>query len=259
MVSMDVERVRRVLSTDEPLARTMVPFAMLWLADRELRELATRALRKAAPHITGQLADALCDPDVDVEIRRRVPRLLSECPTQPVAEALLRGAEDARFEVRYECGRALLRITRANPLVIIPRRRVIAIVKLEVSFDRSVWEGQSASDLEDDVGEPTIVGRLLRDRVDRSLEHVFSLLALHLDRGSLVLAFRALHSGDERMRGTALEYLDTVLPDEIRDDVWPYLGEDRPLRRARDVSEILADLQDRSRLGPAGVAAASPV
>ncbi len=234
--------MRRVLSKDEPLARTMVPFAMLWLADKELRELATRALRRAAPHITGQLADALCNPDVDVEIRRRVPRLLSECPTQPVAEALLRGAEDARFEVRYECGRALLRITRASPLIVIPLQRVIATVKREVSFDRGVWEGQAASDLEDDVGEPTIVGRLLHDRVDRSLEHVFSLLALHLDRASLVTAFRALHSGDERLRGTALEYLDTVLPDEIRDDVWPYLGEDRPMRRARGVSEILADL-----------------
>ncbi len=85
--------------------------------------------------------------------------------------------------------------------------------------------------------------RLLRDRVDRSLEHVFTLLALHLNRESLVIAFKALHSGDQRLRGTALEYLDAVLPDEIRDDVWPYLGEDRPLRRARDAAEILADLE----------------
>ena len=194
MASMVVERVRRVLSMNRPLDRTMVAFAILWLADKDLRDLATRALRKAAPHIPGQLADSLCDPDVDVELRRRVPRLLSECPTQPVAEALLRGAEDPRFEVRYECGRALLRITRANPHLVIPLRRVIAVVKLEVSLDRGVWEGQSASDLEGDAGELTIVGRLLRDRADRSLEHVFSLLALNLDRDSLVIAFRALHA-----------------------------------------------------------------
>jgi hypothetical protein len=251
MASMVVERVRRVLSMDRPLDRTMVAFAILWLADKDLRDLATRALRKAAPHIPGQLADSLCDPDVDVELRRRVPRLLSECPTQPVAEALLRGAEDPRFEVRYECGRALLRITRANPHLVIPLRRVIAVVKLEVSLDRGVWEGQSASDLEGDAGELTIVGRLLRDRADRSLEHVFSLLALNLDRDSLVIAFRALHSGDERLRGTALEYLDTVLPDEIRDDVWPYLGERRPMHRTRDVAEILADLEHPTGTGSA--------
>ncbi len=244
MVSMEPGRVRRVLSIDAPLPRTMVPFAMLWLADKDLRELASRALRAVASHITGQLADALCDPDVDLEIRRRVPRLLATCPTQAVAEALLQGAEDARFEVRYECGRALLHITRENPHIVIPLPRILAIVKHEVSLDRNVWEGQPSPDVDDDdVGEPAIVGRLRLDRVDRSLEHVFSLLALHLDRGSLVLAFRALHSGDDRLRGTALEYLDTVLPDEIRDDVWPHLGEDRPMRRARSVAEILADLE----------------
>jgi len=85
--------------------------------------------------------------------------------------------------------------------------------------------------------------RLVQDRVDRSLEHVFNLLALQLDRDSLEIAFRALHSGDEKHRGTALEYLETVLPDEIRDAVWPYLGEEHPMRPTRKASEILADLQ----------------
>jgi hypothetical protein len=112
-----------------------------------------------------------------------------------------------------------------------------------VSLDRRVWESQPKLELDDDPGEPVLIDRLLRDRLDRSIEHVFNLLALNLDRGALAIAFKALHTGDQRLRGTALEYLETVLPNEIRDAVWPYLGEERPMRRAREVSAILADLR----------------
>jgi hypothetical protein len=229
----------------------MVAFAILRLADEQLRDAAMGALRRTAALIPGQLADALCDPGVDVHIRRRIPRLLAECPTQRVAEALLEGAEDDRFPVRYACGRALLRITSDNPLIVIPLDRIIAIVRLEASFDRGVWESQAPPEFDDEPDEPVLIDRLLRDRVDRSLEHVFTLLALKLDRGSLAIAFKALHSGDERLRGTALEYMETVLPDEVRDVVWPYLGEQRPMRRARGAAEILADLDRSAKATPA--------
>ena len=242
LTATDVERTRRTLSLERPLGRRMVAFAIQSLADKEVRDVAIRALRRT-PLITGPLADALSDRGIDSGIRRQVPRLLSESPTQQVAEALLRGTEDERFEVRYECGRALLKITKRNPLLMVPRNRVIAIVKAEVSFDRKVWESQPLPEFDDEAGEPVLIDRLLRDRLDRSLEHIFNLLALTLDRGSLAIAFKALHNTDLRLRGTALEYLETVLPHEIRDAVWPYLGEERPMRRARDVSEILADLE----------------
>jgi hypothetical protein len=249
--STDESRVRRALSGPLPLGRTMVAFAILHLADEQLRDAAMRALRRTAALIPGQLADALCDPGVDVRIRRRIPRLLSGCPTQRVADALLEGAEDDRFPVRYACGRALLRITRENPLIAIPLQRIIAIVKLEASFDHGAWESQGPPEFDDEADEPVLIDRLLRDHVDRSLEHVFALLALKLDRGSITIAFKALHSGDDGLRGTALEYLETVLPDEVRDVVWPYLGEQRPMRRAREVAEILADLDRSAKAAPA--------
>jgi hypothetical protein len=47
---------------------------------------------------------------------------------------------------------------------------------------------------------------------------------------------------DTRHRGTALEYLDTVLPAEIRELVWPLLREAAPLPSARATHELLADM-----------------
>jgi hypothetical protein len=118
------------------------------------------------------------------------------------------------------------------------------MVEREAALSKDVWESQRLPELDTEEDEaPALIDRLLRDRVDRSLEHVFMLLGLTLDRVSLRLAFKALHEKDERLRGTALEYLETVLPDEVRDAVWPFLGEERPMRAARSALDILADLR----------------
>lgn len=72
---------------------------------------------------------------------------------------------------------------------------------------------------------------LLRDRADRSLEHVFTLLALILPEEPLRLAYHGLHTADRHLRGTALEYLERVLPPKVREQLWPYLepeGDPRP-------------------------------
>jgi AAA family ATP:ADP antiporter len=238
----DVARARRVLRADAPLDAAAVAFAILLLANQELHQDAIRALRKVALPCTGQLVDALCNPDMAFDIRRRIPRVLSASTTQEAANGLLRGTEDARFEVRYACGRALLRMTGANPEIVVELERLIVIVKREVELSKEVWESQTTQFEDEDDERPALIDRLLRDRIDRSLEHVFTILAIHIDRESLRIAFKALHEEESHLRGTALEYLETVLPDEVRDAVWPFLGEDRPMRPARPAKDILADL-----------------
>jgi len=243
------ERIRSILGAEAPLAAPLIPHAILLLASGEFHLDAIRMLRKVARRATGQLADALCDSSVDFDIRRRLPRVLSAHPTQAAADALILGTQDERFEVRYECGRALLRITASEPAIVISLQTVIAIVGREVANSKEVWDSQRVPEFDDEENEsPALIDRLLRDRFDRSFEHIFSILALVLDRESIRIAFKALHQEDTRLRGTALEYLETVLPDQIRDAVWPFLGEARPMRPARPANEILADLVDAREL-----------
>ena len=78
----------------------------------------------------------------------------------------------------------------------------------------------------------------------RTLEHAFTLLSLVHEREPLELAFHALGSGDNRLRGTALEYLENILSPEIRDRLWTYLGDLREYQRsARSRSEVLEELR----------------
>jgi hypothetical protein len=45
------------------------------------------------------------------------------------------------------------------------------------------------------------------------------------------------------LQGTALEYLEGVLPAAIRQPLWPYLEDRRPAKRStRPRDEVLADL-----------------
>jgi hypothetical protein len=63
----------------------------------------------------------------------------------------------------------------------------------------------------------------LRDRANRSLEHVFSLLVTVLPREPVKVAFRVVHSEDKMLRGLALEYLNGVLPEHVRVRLWEVL------------------------------------
>jgi hypothetical protein len=76
----------------------------------------------------------------------------------------------------------------------------------------------------------------------KSLEHVFTLLSLVLPSQPLQIAFRSLHSKNSRLRGTALEYLEGVLPSEIREPLWPFLVDSRATRQAQPHDEVMANL-----------------
>jgi hypothetical protein len=69
------------------------------------------------------------------------------------------------------------------------------------------------------------------------------LLSLVLPTEPLQIAFRGLHTDDPTLKGTALEYLEGVLPGRIREALWPYLEDPRPANRAaRAREDILQDL-----------------
>ena len=79
---------------------------------------------------------------------------------------------------------------------------------------------------------------------DRALDHVFTLLGLALAAEPVELARRALSTSDVRLRGTALEYLEHVVPEPIRTGIWPYLqaGRAQGQARKRSASEIVEEL-----------------
>jgi hypothetical protein len=165
-------------------------------------------------------------------------------PTPLAARALFEGLRDKRFEVRFQCGRALARQQDAGlplPVTTVELERVILE---EVAVDRRVWESRRLLEAPDSGDGSIFVDQAVADRANRSLEHVFTLLSLVLPRDPLRIAFRGLHAGDPGLRGTALEYLESVLPSAVRVSLWPFLepmGLPHPTS-GRSREEILAAL-----------------
>ena len=113
----------------------------------------------------------------------------------------------------------------------VDRARVLALIDREVAVDRGVWESRRLLDATEDDDESPVLDQALRDRADRSLEHVFTMLSLILPAQPLRVAFRGLFTDDTLLRGTALEYLESALPEDLRRKLWPFL--ETPIHRGR--------------------------
>jgi len=216
LYSRDPERIGRVLRRGETLDPRLVPHVIPLLARDDLFPHVVAALRGAAPRSTGQLLDALLDPALDAVVRRRIPRVLRATPTQRAADGLLQGLRDERFDIRYRCAQALVKLRAQNPALRLPRQEIIGAALREIETGR---------------------------QGGRSLDHVFSILSLLLEREPLVIALRVLRADDPALRGTALEYLDNVLPDPVREKLWPQLGSpERPAPSGLSIEEIRDNL-----------------
>jgi AAA family ATP:ADP antiporter len=225
-----------------PLNDDQVETVIQLLAWNDAAPDAIRALSDVAGSHTRVLLRHLLDPDEDFAIRRRLVNALAACRTVEVFSGVFDALQDRRFEVRYRAGRALIPMAEGIPGLRVDRERVFGLVQSEMAVDRGIWETRQLIDLPDDEPSP-MEADLLRDRANRSLEHLFTLLSLILPRQTLRLAFHALHTDDPQLRGTALEYLETVLPESIRGRLWALLETgDLQLRTHGTADRALRDL-----------------
>jgi AAA family ATP:ADP antiporter len=219
--SEDPAVVRLALSAGEPLDLLLIAPAIRVLARDDLSEDAVRALRKVVPMAVGQLTDALVNADEDFAVRRRIPRVLASYASARTVDGLLEGLRDSRFEVRFNCGRALSRVCSTDENIRPEPKVVYAAAIDEIRLAERLSEAPKMLDHYEDGPDPS--GESLWNSTDTRLEHVFRLLSLCLPREPLHVAFQALHTDNAYLRGTALEYLDSVLPAGVREHIWKFL------------------------------------
>jgi hypothetical protein len=94
---------------------------------------------------------------------------------------------------------------------------VYQAVRREVSVPTAEWRSRTLEEMEAGDGDE-------KSGTALSLDHLFTLLGLVLERRSLQPAMQALLGRNPKLRGTALEYLDNVLPADIRRRLWGHLG-----------------------------------
>ncbi len=256
--------LKRDLAT--PLTPALAPLVVPLLANDAVVREAVRALRKVAPKVTGMLLDHLLDPDVDPRVRRRIPRVLKVCRTQRAAEGMLLALRDPIFEVRAQVGLALSQLVD-EAHVTVDRDAVFDVAIYELTSGRAGWsqghveeEGRGSLEAPETPyrsSSPASEKKSERpplsdtpDDLHRGLAHVFTILALVLEREPLSIAYRALRSDDRTLRGTAFEYLEVVLPPRVREVIVPLLGDVKPAAKKRERAELAEELLRSSASNP---------
>jgi hypothetical protein len=192
------------------------------------------------PRLTGQLIDAMLDPDVPLRARQRLPGVLEASHNPRSINGLLLGMMDQSFNVRYSCARSLARMRGRNRHLTVSRHQVFSAIRRELSVTPEEWVARNRTLQPDDGPDRKPESR----HVDRNLEHVFTLLALILDPDAVYLAMQATLSEDVNLRGTALEYLENVLPADLYHDLLTHLGSKHETREGqRSITDIVRDLK----------------
>ncbi len=245
----EASRVRGVLVAKP--AATLAPFIIPLLRQDELASRVIRTLIALAPTCTGTLVDALLDDAGDFAVRRRLPAIVAAGEPELARWGLAQALADPRFEVRYRCARALARMTTEGDGAL-DRDRILALVRTELAVDSDAWKSyrllddddEDDSDVDDGPADDASASlhHILRLRSELGLEHVFALLGLVFPVQPLQIALQSLYTGDRALHATALEYLESILPPDVRELLWPLVEGQTVVaaaRPSRDVAEAL--------------------
>jgi hypothetical protein len=211
----DLLRIRAALR--EPPRDPLIIGALIPLLLRDdLVRSVVSALDAFKERAAGEMVSVLLDPATPALVRRRLPLALKSCPSPIARDGLTTALGLFTLVIRLRCGRALLALTDDHP-----------------ELQKSIPDGLSLVEQElTRGGDPDILR-----------EHVFNLLALTLEREPMRIAARAFTTDDRYVRGTALEYLETVLPPDLFVGFRPLLASPgSESARRRPPAEVRADL-----------------
>jgi hypothetical protein len=223
----DDARIARAL-TAQPVTPELLPHVVLLLARESVLREVFRALRPVASSAAGQLVDALLERRLHPLVRRRLPLVLARADNTRAVQGLVECLDDADADVRLRCGEALQRLRIENPHLTFPEPGLWQAVNAELRRLAASRGGAAA---------PAQV-----------LRHLFNLLGAVYAPETLDLCYRSLLSEDAGARGTALEYLENLLPQDVREALWPLLPIDEGRKRPkRPLQEIARDLLKAGR------------
>lgn len=250
----NVETVLATLRWEGRFGYVEYPQLVRLLAWDPAADEARKALDRAGTRVTGLLADHLLDPAEDFSVRRRIPRILARHNTRRAFAALLDGLSDARFEVRYQCARALDYMRTRNPELQAPRDLIFSIVAEELAQGQGVLESRQLLDQPDEEAALAYMDQTVGGAADKNAEFIVSLLATILPREPLRVAFQAFHSDDRLLRGLAIEYFDSVLDGPALEAFRKYVREDsaRPRREPQSIMQDLMASSDRLKTTESG-------
>ncbi len=207
-------------------------------------------LRASAPGTIGQLTDILLSTRHALALRLLAADLLSTVPSERTVAGLTAALTSSEFRIRRAAAIALLRVATLAPELRPSQPRLLELATQELlsPTPRALCDArlERTSTFRTDARGATI---------SPSLEQVFTLLAICGDPSALRLALTAVTSPDPAQRGTGLEYLDNLLPLDVRARLVALVEEPEQIQQSAGFPEaVVAELSTELRSGTIGLA-----
>ncbi len=200
------------------------------LARRAVRPAARETLEAFGAEAVPLIAGGLADPARPLIVRRSLVRALGEIVEPTAADALLDALRDGAPELRGDVLRALNVLRTADPRLAFEPRVIRQAIDREIALSEAALT--TAPLFASPSSEPErLFARALGERAAAARGRVFELLALEFPVRDIRNAALALMSESRETRANAREFLEQLLPVDLRAPIL------RVARGARRVAE----------------------
>ena len=195
------------------------------LGSPKLRAQSIRALNSFGDTIAGTLNDSLTDGSTSLPIRRAIPRVLKNIPSQRAVDALLPLIGHSDLTIRSSILKALNHLRGTAPALQFDQKAVMDQLLSEARAYYGLYEALTAvrERRKQEYRALDLLSRTLSERMKQALERLFRLLGLRYPPKDMYSAYLAVSQPARYDSSAALEFLDNVLDRDLKRVLLPLL------------------------------------
>jgi len=203
---------------------------------------AVEALACFGDRIVGTLRDFLVDCEMPLDVRREIPMVLHAIGSRAAQAVLTESVLDRDVVLRYHCIAALNKLGQEHPDRPVDRRIIESVLAAEIMGHYRSYQvmGTLTQSLRS-AADP--VRQALQESMTKESERIFRLLKMLYPTHDMHSAYVGLQSSDPVVHDNALEFLDTILPPEMRGVLMPLIDREIPITvRIKRANQLLGSV-----------------
>jgi ATP/ADP translocase len=234
-----------IFSASRTSDREFVPVLIDKLHEREFRAAARTALAAYGEKILGTLLDHFKDESVPIIVRRSIPRIMSDIPSQQAVNALTENLSIPNPRLQHHVVKGLNRLRKNYSHLSFRQEKVNEAL---IKESRSYYKILQILYLDDDPNaedpSSTLLQKALEEKLDQNLERIFRLLALRYGPDDIYSAYQGFVSSRKDLRANAVEFMDNVLGKDLKKYLFPIVDQstvELTIRRGQNLFDLRVD------------------
>lgn len=211
---------------------------LLFLEDKQFREVTTEALLRYSQLMISVLQEKIMDKTRSINNRIWFPKIIADFNSQVAVNSLIAiFIVSEELQIRLECLKELIQLKRENEKLIFDKNKIARLILEECKlYDMTIYamhkqiiiqylkkKKHKVSLPEKEIEARDSLMELLERRLEASLERIFKLLELRYPEKDIQIAYKGILSEESEQRTNAIEFLDILLNQHLKDALIPII------------------------------------